>query len=200
MSESAPSESAPSESALTLPLADEEAPQKVVSSDTVFEGRVWNIRRDVFEYGGHEIARDYVDHTGAVAVLAMDDAGQILLIQQYRHPIGMRDWELPAGLLDIENEDPLAAAKRELAEEVDLEAAEWSELVTFYTSPGGSNEKLIVYLAKGLTGTPAFEREEEEADIVLRWVPLADAVSGVLDGRLHNSILMIAVLAAHARP
>jgi 8-oxo-dGTP pyrophosphatase MutT (NUDIX family) len=178
---------------------DEAAPQKIVSSETVFEGRVWNIRHDTFEYNGSEIGRDYVDHPGAVAVLAIDDEGRALLIQQYRHPIAMREWELPAGLLDIENEDPLVAAQRELAEEVDLQASDWTELVTFHTSPGGSNEVLRVYLARGLSATPTFEREEEEADIVLRWVPLADIVAGILDGRLKNSILMIGVLAAHAR-
>jgi 8-oxo-dGTP pyrophosphatase MutT (NUDIX family) len=178
---------------------DEAAPQKIVSSETVFEGRVWNIQHDVFEYGGSEIGRDYVDHPGAVAVLAIDDEGRALLIQQYRHPIAMREWELPAGLLDIENEDPLVAAQRELAEEVDLQASDWTELVTFHTSPGGSNEVLRVFLARGLSATPTFDREEEEADIVLRWVPLPDIVAGILDGRLQNSILMIGVLAAHAR-
>ncbi|WP_213816980.1 NUDIX hydrolase [Glaciihabitans sp. dw_435] len=181
------------------PLTDEPTPRPVLESDLVFEGRVWDIRRDTFEYGGHEIVRDYVDHPGAVAVLALDERDRVLLIQQYRHPIAMREWELPAGLLDIDNEASLAAAQRELAEEVDLRADDWSSLVSFHTSPGGSNELIDVYLARGLTATDTFAREEEEADIALRWVPLDEAVTAVLDGRLRNSILMIAVLAAHAR-
>lgn len=179
-------------------IADEPAQQKVISSDVVFEGHVWDIRQDVLEYGGRRITREYVDHPGAVAVLALDAEGRVLMIQQYRHPIAMREWELPAGLLDIENEDPLVAAQRELAEEVDLQASDWSELVTFHTSPGGSNEVLRVFLARGLSSTPSFDREDEEADIVQHWAPLADVVAGVLHGRLQNSILMIAVLAAHA--
>lgn len=182
-----------------IPLVDQPEDRTVVSSEVVFEGRVWNVRRDVIAYGDSEITRDYVDHTGAVAILALDDEGRILLIQQYRHPIASRDWELPAGLLDEEGESKLDAAKRELAEEVDLEAADWTELVAFNTSPGGSNEIVTVFLARGLSATEVFDRSEEEADIVLRWTPLDEAVSAILDGSLRNSILMIAVLAAHAR-
>lgn len=184
---------------VTTSLADEVASNEVVSSDLVFEGRVWNIRRDVVTYGDGEITRDYVDHTGAVAVLALDENDRVLLIQQYRHPVGLRDWELPAGLLDEEGEEALAAAQRELAEEADLQASDWSKLVSFHTSPGGSNEIVHVYLARGLSATPAFAREAEEADIVLRWVSLDEVVAAILDGSLTNSILMIAVLAAHAR-
>jgi 8-oxo-dGDP phosphatase len=181
-------------------LADEPFSPPILSTELDFAGRVWDVRRDVFDYDGHELTRDYVDHPGAVAVLVLDDQGRALLIQQYRHPIRSRDWEIPAGLLDIENEDPLVAAQRELAEEVDLVAAEWSELVTFYSSPGGSNELIRVFLARGVSATPqAFDRHEEEADILIRWVPLAEIREGILAGRLRNSILAIAVLAAHAR-
>lgn len=180
-------------------LVDEPAEPRVLSSERVFDGHVWDVVRERFEYGGSEITREFVDHPGAVAVLAMDDVGRVLLIRQYRHPIRSRDWELPAGLLDVEGEDPLAAAQRELAEEVDLRAGQWSRLAEFYTTPGGSNERLLVYLATDVSSTEAFARVEEEADIVSQWVPLADAVQAVLDGRLKNSILTIAVLSAHAR-
>jgi 8-oxo-dGDP phosphatase len=182
------------------PLVDESLSPRIISTSLDFEGRVWNVRRDVFEYNGHELTRDYVDHTGAVAVLVLDEQRRVLLIQQYRHPIRERDWEIPAGLLDIEGEDPLEAAKRELGEEVDLTAAEWSHLVTFHSSPGGSNELITVFLAQGISATEAsYDRTEEEADIVVRWVPLEDVVAGVLAQDLKNSILAIAVLAAHAR-
>ena len=181
-------------------LQDEPFEPSIISSTLAFEGRVWDIRRDAFDYNGHEITRDYVDHPGAVAILAIDDQERVLLIQQYRHPVRLREWELPAGLRDIAGEDPLIAAQRELGEEVDLAASEWSELLTFNTSPGGSNESIIIYLARGLVATDTpFDRHEEEADIVVRWIPLEDAVAGVLEGRLRNSILAIAVLAAHAR-
>jgi 8-oxo-dGTP pyrophosphatase MutT (NUDIX family) len=168
-------------------------------SERAFHGKVWDIRRDTFAFGGHDVVREYVDHTGAVAVLAMDSDGRVLLINQYRHPIGEREWELPAGLLDMPGEPPLETARRELAEEVDLAASDWTPLLTFHTSPGGSNEVLHVFAAEGLSATPAFARTEEEAEIVVRWAPLQEVVDAVLAGRLRNSILIVAVLAAHAR-
>lgn len=182
------------------PLADLREPAEVVESTTVYAGRVWDVRSDRFRFGGHELTRDYVAHTGAVAVLAVDDEDRVLVINQYRHPIRSRDWELPAGLLDIAGEDPLEAAKRELAEEADLVAAEWRELVTFATTPGGSDEHVTVYEARGLSAAPeVFERTEEEAEIVMRWVPRQEVLDAALAGRIRNSILLIAVLAAHAR-
>ncbi|MEP6843715.1 MAG: NUDIX hydrolase [Pseudolysinimonas sp.] len=181
------------------PLSDLRQPAPVVSSERVFQGKVWDIRRDEFAIDGHTIAREYTDHPGAVAVLAIRDDGKVLLINQYRHPVGLRDWELPAGLLDVEGEPPVAAARRELAEETDLIAEHWSELITFHTSPGGSNETLHVFEARGLLPTQAFARTDEESEILVRWVPLDQVVDAVLEGRLSNSILIIAVLAAHAR-
>lgn len=181
-------------------LADLPDAAEVLETSTPFVGRVWNIRRDRVRFGDGELVREYMDHTGAVAVLAIDDDDRVLLINQYRHPIRSRDWELPAGLLDVAGEPALDAAQRELAEEVDLAAADWSPLIEFDTSPGGSDERLQILLARGLAATSErFDRAEEEAEIVVRWVPLAEVVEAVLDGRLHNSILIVAVLAAHAR-
>ena len=180
-------------------LRDESHPVEVVSSERAFAGKVWDIRRETFRYGDGEVVREFVDHTGAVAVLALDADERVLLIQQYRHPIGERDWELPAGLLDIAGENPAVAAGRELEEEADLVAGSLQLLTEFYTTPGGSNESIRIYLARDLTATAeAFARAEEEADILVEWVPLDDAVAAVLDGRLHNSILMLGVLTAAA--
>jgi ADP-ribose pyrophosphatase len=178
-------------------LRDEPADPTVTSSETVFEGAVWNVVRDVVDYNGSPMTREYVAHTGAVAVLAVDEHDRVLVIKQYRHPIRTRDWELPAGLLDAEGESKLDAAKRELAEEADLEATDWDELVSFHTTPGGNDEMVTVYRATGVTATAAaFDRTDEEADIEKRWVALDEIVDGVLAGRLHNSILSIAALAA----
>lgn len=180
-------------------LADLPDPAEVLESRLMYEGRVWDIRRDRLTFAGGEIERDYVDHPGAVAVLAVDEHDRVLLINQYRHPIRTRDWELPAGLLDVPGEPPVEAAKRELAEEADLVASEWRELIAFASSPGGSDETIVVYEARGLAAAPeVFARTEEEAELVLRWVPLAEAVEAALAGRLRNSILLVAVLAAHA--
>ena len=180
-------------------LRDESHPVEVVSSERAFAGKVWDIRRETFRYGDGEVVREFVDHTGAVAVLALDADERVLLIQQYRHPICARDWEIPAGLLDVAGEPLLDAAKRELAEEVDLEAGDWSVLADLRTSPGGSDEFVRIYLARDLRGTAvAFEREAEEVDIVIRWVPLDDMVAAIAAGAVNNAILITAALAAFA--
>lgn len=180
-------------------IADERLEPEVLESRRAFEGHVWDIRTETFAYGGGTLTRDFVDHTGAVAVVALDGDDRMLLIQQYRHPIRHRDWEVPAGLLDVQGERPLIAAQRELAEEADLVAEEWNVLAEFYTSPGGSNEAIRIYLARGLAPTgQAFAREGEEADIVVRWVPLDEVVDGVLARRLQNPSLSLGALAAHA--
>lgn len=184
---------------MTLPLVDDPFAVTVLSSELVFRGEVWDIRRDTVEYGDGSITREYVDHTGAVAIVALDDLGQVLLIKQYRQPLGLRDWEIPAGLLDFVAEPPLEAAKRELAEEADLVASTWNVLSDFATAPGGSNEFVRIYLARGLTATAtAYDRTDEEAHLVKRWVSLDDAVDAVLSRGVVNSILSIGVLAAQA--
>lgn len=181
-------------------LRDEPFEPEVLHSEVVYKGWVWDVRSDRVAYGDGEIVREYVDHTGAVAILALDDDGRVLLIQQYRHPIRHRDWELPAGLLDIAGEDPMVAAQRELAEEADLVARDWQPLVSTWTTPGGNSELIRIYLATGIQAAPAaYAREDEEADIRLEWIPLADAVDAVLEGRLRNGILSIGVLAAERR-
>ncbi|SKA98882.1 ADP-ribose pyrophosphatase [Agreia bicolorata] len=177
-------------------LSDERIDLPIVSSDVVFEGAIWDVRRETFDYNGQQITREFVDHTGAVSVLAVDDEDRVLLIKQYRHPIRSREWEIPAGLLDVADEDPLEAAKRELAEEVDLAAASWSVLSDYVTTPGGNNEAIRVYLARGVSDTARFSREDEEADIEKRWVPLDDALDAVVARRIQNPSLVVAVYAA----
>jgi len=181
-------------------LRDEPFSPEVLTSDLVYEGKVWDVRSDRVRYGDGEMVRQYVAHTGAVAILALDDDGRVLLIQQYRHPIRHRDWELPAGLLDVAGEEPLEAAKRELAEEADLVAARWEPLVSSWTTPGGNDEMIHIFLATGISAAEsAHDREDEEADIRVEWVPLSAAVDAVLAGRMRNGILSIGVLAASQR-
>ena len=181
------------------PLRDEPADLPIVGSEVVFEGRIWDVRRDTVEYGGAHLVRDYVDHPGAVAVLVLDDEDRAFLIQQYRHPVRSRDWEIPAGLLDLDGEHPLDGAKRELAEEADLEASDWTVLVDYFTTPGGNNEAIRIYLARGLRPTAApHPRQDEEADMATRWVPLDECVDAVLARQVQNPSLVVSVLAAHA--
>lgn len=183
-----------------IDLRDELFDPEVLHSDLAYRGAVWDVRDDRVRYGDGEIRRQYVVHTGAVAIVALDDDGRVLLIQQYRHPIRHRDWELPAGLLDVAGEEPLEAARRELAEEADLVAAHWEPLVSSWTTPGGNDEIIHLFLATGISpAAAAHAREDEEADIRVEWVPLDDAVEAVLDGRMRNGILSIGVLATAQR-
>jgi len=125
----------------------------------------------------------------------------VLLLSQYRHPVRHELWEPPAGLLDVEGEDPVVAAARELAEEADLVAASWWRLTEFFTSPGGSDERIVVFLARDLTAVPdadRYQRVDEEATMVPAWVPLDEAVDAVLAGRLHSPTTVSGVLAAAA--
>lgn len=180
-------------------LSDELFEPEIADSRVVYDGAIWDVRKETFHYNDAQITREYVDHTGAVGVLALDDEDRVLLIRQYRHPVRYREWEVPAGLLDIHGEDPLTAAKRELAEEADVEADEWNVLADIFTSPGGNDEAIRIYLARSVRPTAqAFAREAEEADIETVWVPLDDVVDAVLKRRLHNAPLSVAVLSAHA--
>jgi len=178
-------------------LADEPFEPEILESELAFKGRVWDVRNERFRYGDGDLTRHFLDHPGAVAVLALDEDDRVCLIQQYRHPVRLREWELPAGLLDVDGEPALVAAQRELAEEADLEARDWALLADFANSPGGSNEAIRIYLARGLvpTGT-TFDRTAEEADMLLRWAPLDELVDAVRAGRVQNAIAVVAALAA----
>lgn len=184
------------------PLRDVPDQVAVVDHEVVFEGRVWDVVRDRFDLGeAGRLTRDYVDHTGAVAVLALDEADRVLVIRQYRHPVRAFLWELPAGLLDVPGEAPREAAVRELHEEADCTAERWDVLVDYLSSPGGSTEGLRVYLAREVAEVPVAERHErtgEELGMPSRWVPLDDLLDGVLAGRLHSPSLVAGVLAATA--
>ena len=173
---------------------------RVVSSEPVYEGRVISLRKDTVAMpGGGDSVREVVSHPGAVAVVALDDDDNVVLLSQYRHPVGTHLWELPAGLRDADGEPPLETAKRELAEEALLAAARWSELATAYSSPGFSDEIVLVYLAEDLSDADrpeGFVVEHEEADMTVERVPLAQAVQWVFDGTIRNSSAVVGVLAA----
>ncbi len=183
-------------------VGDQPAALTVVSSATVFEGMVWDVRRDEVELAdGQTVTREVVNHTGAVGVVALDDDERILLVRQYRHPVRHYLWEPPAGLLDVDGEDPLDAARRELAEEAHLLADEWHVLVDFFNSPGGSTEAFRCYLARGLNSVPEHERHRgdgEERDMSMAWLSLEQARDLVLAGRLHNPTAVCGILAACA--
>jgi len=172
----------------------------VLSSRTADAGRVMALRVDeVSMPGGGSAMREVVEHPGAVAVAAVDEESKVVMVHQYRHPVGRRLWELPAGLLDVHGEAPRLTAKRELAEEVGLAAAEWAVLVDLAASPGFTDEGVRVYLATGLT---AVDRPgpmgDEEDDLQVRRFPLVEAVRMVLAGQIVNATAIAGLLAAHA--
>ena len=171
-----------------------------LSSETVFDGRIARVRVDQVQMpGGTTAAREVVGHDNAVAVVALDHDGCVVLIEQYRHPLGRRLWELPAGLLDLPGEHPREAAARELAEEVGLEAEHWHVLVDIAASPGFCDEAVRVFLARGLIDTGRIgEIVHEEADLTITRVPLATAVEAVFAGRIVNASAVAGLLAAQA--
>lgn len=169
----------------------------VHSTETVFAGRVISVRKDqVSMPGGTSSQRDVVVHPGAVGVVALDAQGRVLLVEQYRHPVGRRLVELPAGLLDVEGEPGLDAAKRELAEEAGTGADTWHVLADALTSPGMSNESIRLYLARGVHEVERDVQEHEEAELTSAWIPLDEAVTRVLSGAIENAMACIGVLAA----
>lgn len=150
---------------------------------------------------GEPFRRLVLEHPGAAVVLALDDDERVCCLRQYRHAAARRFVELPAGLCDHEGETPLEVARRELVEEAGLEAGEWLPLATTYSSPGISAEVVHLFLARDLRPADRgdFVAEHEEADMELFWVPFADLHQAVLDGRVADAPVVIAVLMAVAR-
>ncbi|MGK5739841.1 NUDIX domain-containing protein [Micromonospora sp. URMC 103] len=173
---------------------------EVRSREQRWSGRIFDVvTEEVTMPGGGTGRRDIVRHVGAVAVVALDDAGQVVLIRQYRHPVGRHLWELPAGLMDVSGEDLPAAAARELAEEADLTAGRMDVLVDLHSSPGFTDELVRVFLARDLTDVPAeqrHERRDEEADLQILRIDLDEAVAMVLAGEITNASCVAGLLAA----
>ncbi|BBZ13858.1 NUDIX domain-containing protein [Mycobacterium branderi] len=172
---------------------------ETTSSETLHTGKIFALRTDhVRMPGGKTVTREVVEHYGAVAVVALDDEGNLPLVYQYRHPFGRRLWELPAGLLDVDGEAAHLTAARELREEAGLQAKTWQVLVDLDSTPGFSDESVRVYLATGLTQVDRPEAHDEEADMTLHWFALDEAVRQVFSGEIVNSLAVSGILAAHA--
>jgi ADP-ribose pyrophosphatase len=172
---------------------------ETVNSETVYIGSIFAVRVDDVRMPGGNIAkRDVVEHYGAVGVVALDDENNVAMVYQYRHPVGRRLWELPAGLLDSDGEAPHRTAARELEEEAGLAASDWRVLADLVSTPGFTDESVRVYLATGLTDVGRPEARDEEADLTLRWFPLDEAVRMVFSGEIVNSLAVAGILAAHS--
>ncbi|MCP3821945.1 NUDIX hydrolase [Streptomyces sp. A3M-1-3] len=174
---------------------------RVTATATPFRGNKTSVRTDdVVMPDGAVARRDYQVHPGSVAVLALDEEGRVVVLNQYRHPVRQKLWEIPAGLLDVPGENPLHAAQRELYEEAHVKAEDWRVLADVYTTPGGCDEAVRIFLARDLSEAAGvrFEVAEEEADMQLARVPLPELVRGVLAGELHNNCLVVGVLSLSA--
>lgn len=176
---------------------DRPAAFDITGSEVVFKGKIWDVAREAFDYNGTNLVREFVVHPGAVAVVALNDDNEILLINQYRHPVREYLWELPAGLLDIPGESKLEAAKRELLEETGFIAEDWSELLEFHTTPGGNSETIAIFIARELRHQGHdLELEGEEIDMPLTWVPLKEALTSVLASEMRSPSAAVGIMAA----
>ncbi|MFG2605147.1 NUDIX domain-containing protein [Streptomyces sp. NPDC048514] len=170
---------------------------EIRATDTPFRGNKTSVRTDdVVMPDGSVARRDYQVHPGSVAVLALDEEDRVLLINQYRHPVRHKLWEIPAGLLDVPGENPLHAAQRELYEEAHVKAETWRVLTDVYTTPGGCDEAVRIFLARDLSEAEGkrFEAEHEETDMQHARVPVDELVRRALAGDVHNNCLVVGVL------
>jgi len=168
--------------------------------ETVFDGRVWDVVSKTFDFENEVLVREYIKHPGAVAVLAINELDEVLLIKQYRAPVNEFLYEMPAGIRDSADESDLHSAQRELAEETDYQANSWSHLHSFYTTPGSSSEIIEIFLAQDLnpTGT-TFERTSEEKTMIPIWVPFTDVLQAVMTSKVKSPTLVVAVLSFAAQ-
>lgn len=151
--------------------------------------------------GGTPFERLVVEHPGAAIAFAVDEQERALVMTQYRHAVKQRIVQLPAGLLDAAGEDPLDVAKRELREEAEYAAEHWQPLASYLVSPGITDERYHLYLARGLSQESRgdFELEHEELEITTAWVPIEELMEGLFDGRFSDGALTAAVLAYDVR-
>lgn len=181
------------------PVADAYESHEVVAEHLRFPGLVWDVRSDEVRLGDEIVTRDLVVHPGAVGIIALDDQDRVLLIRQYRHPVGAYLFEPPAGLLDRHKETAWECAERELAEEAGLRADTWHVLIDFLNSPGGTSETLRCFLARDLHVLPegrVHTGEAEELHLPQAWVPLDEAVDLVMSGAIQNPTATNGILAA----
>ena len=162
-----------------------------IASHHIHSGRIIDVSTERLRYGnGREYDLDFVRHPGAAAVVAVDDAGRVCFVRQYRHGIADFLWEIPAGKLDP-GEAPQACAVRELAEETGVRAGRWMPLGQYLPAPGIFTEVIHLYLARDLdVGAPAPDADEE---LELQWLPIEDAVGMLLRGEWNDGKTALAL-------
>lgn len=172
--------------------------EKRLASEYVFRGNILRVRVDTVRLpDGRTGSREVVEYAGAVAIVALDAADRVVLVRQYRYPVGEELLEVPAGKLEA-GEDPLACAKRELLEETGFAAREWRQVCTYYSTPGFTSEKMHVFLARGLEAREASTDADEFIEVEL--IPLARALEMIGEGVIRDGKSLIGLLAVAQEP
>jgi ADP-ribose pyrophosphatase len=174
--------------------------ERLVASELLHRGRFLEFRVDTVERAdGRRARRDVAVHPGAVAIVAVDPEGRVLLVRQYRHPAGRALLEIPAGTLDRDpasgaTEDPDAAARRELEEETGYRAGSWERLTDFWTAPGFATERIFLYLATELTAAgPDRRAPDEDEQLELIRLPWRQAVAAAERGEINDAKSLIGI-------
>lgn len=174
---------------------DKDLIEEKIASEDVFDGVLLHVKRDTVKLpNGDTSTREWIKHQGAAAVLPILPNGDIILVKQYRYPIGKVTLEIPAGKLDSPDEEPLVCATRELSEETGYTAANYQKLTTLATTVGFSNEYIHIYLATGLTSGKQHTDDDEFINVVT--MPLSEAMAMIDNGTIYDAKSVTAILMA----
>lgn len=180
-----------------MSIQDQPAGIPANSHQQLFKGYVWEVVQEIFTFEGQAVDRDFIRHPGGVSVVAVNADNEVLMIRQYRRPVDSYLWEIPAGLRDVNGEDPMEAAKRELAEEALMAAGEIEPLGAYYNTPGGSNELNTIFLARDLKPIVTdYVQTDEEVDLRPTWVPMVEALAAIEAGHVKNPNAVVGILLA----
>lgn len=176
-------------------MDDRQLTETFLEGKVVFPGKIIRVEHwQVALPNGETALREVACHPGASAVVALDEAGKVILVRQHRIAVGRLTWEIPAGKLDSPTEDPFLCARRELSEETGLEADHWQKLTCLETTPGFCNERIHLYLATGLRQGQSHPDADEF--VAVTRIPLEEAVARVMDGTFRDGKTMVGLLMA----
>ncbi|MGE5390608.1 MAG: NUDIX hydrolase [Deltaproteobacteria bacterium] len=171
--------------------------ERTKESKEIFNGRIIRVRVDTVELpDGSEGTREIVDHNGAVAIVALDEKGQLKMVRQYRKAAEKIMLEIPAGTLE-KGEDPMDCARRELEEETGLRARQWEKILAYYSAPGFCSEELHLYIARDLY--PGESDPDEDEFLELADVPLDQAYDMIFQGQICDGKSIIGIQYAYYR-
>lgn len=167
--------------------------EQLIFSRRIYQGKILNLRVDTVKLpNGHEATREVVEHSGAVAIVALTEQDEVILVRQYRHAVGKVMLEIPAGKLEP-GEQPEKCAHRELSEETGYHAKDLQLLFRFFSTPGFANEEMYLYLARGLTCHNQHTDDDESIEIMR--IPLKEVIKMIKTGEIFDAKTIIGILA-----